>query len=198
MPSTWKGLVDLVSTFVGPTMGSAQGGTWLGLPPAAVPFAIFGLRTIDQTINTIRTLITVQGERRVAWVLGFTQSLLFITAVAGVLQSLIQPVNLLAYAAGYATGQVLGIGLESRVSRGHSILRVISATKAQAVVDTLRQEGWGVTELPGQGLGGTVGVILCAVPRKNITAAKKAILGIDASAFVTVQHVFLLGGGWRA
>ncbi len=198
MPSVWSGLGDAVNSVLSSLIGSAQATPWLGLPPAAVPIAIFGLRTVDQTINTVRTLITVQGERRLAWALGFIQSFLFITAIAGVLSSLTQPVNLLAYAAGYATGQVLGISLENRLARGHSVLRVISASKGQAVVDALRQQGWGVTELPGQGLDGTVGVILCTVPRKIIPSAKATILGIDTSAFVTVQHVYLLGGGWRA
>ncbi|MGA9193099.1 MAG: DUF5698 domain-containing protein [Anaerolineales bacterium] len=180
-----------------PGMSQAPAAGWLGLPPAAVPWVIFGLRALDQTLSTVRTLVTVQGERRLAWILGFIQSFLFITAIAGVLQSLTQPVNLAAYAAGYATGQVLGITLEGRMARGHSVLRVISAAKGQAVVDALRGRGWGVTELPGQGLDGTVGVILCTVPRKTVPSAKLTILGIDASAFVTVQHVYLLGGGWR-
>lgn len=191
-------LMEALHALVLPGLTRAQGAGWLGLPAAAVPWVIFGLRAADQTLSTIRTLVTVQGERRLAWVLGFVQSFLFITAVAGVLQSLTQPANLVGYAAGYATGQVLGINLENRLAHGHSVLRVVSAAKGQAVVDGLRQRGWGVTELPGQGLGGTVGVILCTVPRKLIPAATSAILGIDASAFVTVQHVALLGGGWRA
>lgn len=190
-------LLDELLPVVLPWIRGAQAAGWLGLPAAAVPWVIFGLRALDQTLSTVRTLVTVQGERRLAWMLGFIQSFLFITAIAGVLQSLSQPVNLLAYAGGYATGQALGITLEGRMARGHSVLRVISATKGQAVVDALRGRGWGVTELPGQGIGGTVGVILCAVPRKIIPSAKSTILAIDASAFVTVQHVYLLGGGWR-
>jgi uncharacterized protein YebE (UPF0316 family) len=190
-------ILNLLHAVILPHLGEAQTTGWLGLPAAAVPWVIFGLRAVDQTISTIRTLVTVQGERRLAWILGFLQSFLFISAVAGVLQSLTQPANLVAYAAGYAAGQVLGITLENRMARGHSVLRIISATKGQAVGDALRLQGWGVTELPGQGLEGTVGVVLCTVPRKTIPAAKSTILGIDASAFITVQHVFLLGGGWR-
>jgi uncharacterized protein YebE (UPF0316 family) len=195
---TWNSVLDLIRSVLVPSMSTAQGGGWLGLPAAAVPWVIFGLRAVDQTISTVRTLATVQGERRLAWALGFVQSFLFITAVAGVLSSLTQPVNLVAYAAGYASGQALGISLEGWMSRGHSVLRVISSGKGQAVVDALRDNGWGVTELPGQGLEGTVGVILCAVPRRRIRSAKSTILGIDPLAFVTVQHVRLLGGGWRA
>jgi uncharacterized protein YebE (UPF0316 family) len=198
MHSLWSAMGEVAHSVLFPLMQSSQATPWLGLPPAAVPFVIFGLRAVDQTINTVRTLITVQGERRMAWALGFIQSFLFITAIAGVLQSLTQPVNLVAYAAGYAAGQVLGITLEGQLARGHSVLRVISASKAQAVVKALRDQGWGVTELPGQGLDGTVGVILCTVPRKNVLSAKRTILGIDTSAFVTAQQVYLLGGGWRA
>jgi uncharacterized protein YebE (UPF0316 family) len=197
MHSTVSPLFVMLLSVVLPRMSQAQATGWLGLSAAAVPWVIFGLRALDQTLSTVRTLVTVQGERRLAWILGFIQSFLFISAIAGVLQSLTQPVNLVAFAAGYATGQVLGITLEGRMARGHSVLRVISATKGQAVVEALRGRGWGVTELPGQGLGGMVGVILCTVPRKIIPSAESTILAIDASAFVTVQHVYLLGGGWR-
>jgi uncharacterized protein YebE (UPF0316 family) len=191
-------IIDTLLRAALPQMNGAQGAGWLGLPAAVVPLVIFGLRSLDQTISTVRTLVIVQGERRLAWALGFLQSFLFITAVAGVLQSLTQPINLVAYAAGFATGQVLGISLEGRMARGHSVLRIVSSSKGQAVVDELRRQGWGVTELPGQGRAGTVGVVLCTVPRKHVPTAKSAILGVDSSAFVTVQHVYLLGGGWRA
>jgi uncharacterized protein YebE (UPF0316 family) len=170
---------------------------WLGLPAAALPWLIFGLRATDQTIATVRTLVTVLGERRLAWGLGFIQSLLFISAVSAVLGSLAAPINLAAYGAGYATGQVLGIMVENRLARGHSQLRIISPTRAQAIVDGLRQRGWGVTELPAQGMAGTVSVVLCTVPRRDGAAAQAVVLEADPQAFVSAQSVVLLGGGWQ-
>lgn len=195
-----EGLVHLLTGWlasVTAASGSNAAGTWLGLPPAFVPLAIFGLRTVDQTISTVRTLITVRGEPWMAWVLGFFQALLFITAVAGVLQNLASPLNLVAYAAGYASGQFLGITVEGKLAPGHSILRVISSGRGAAVVDSLRAGGWGVTELPGQGREGMVGLMICAVPRRQVEQAKAAVLSADEGAFVTVQNVRLLGGGWR-
>lgn len=197
MPTAWPLSSDLGSLLTAWWQGIGPLTPWLGLPAAAVPLLVFGLRAVDQTLSTVRTLVTVLGERRLAWVLGFLQSLLFISAVSAVLQSLAAPINLAAYAAGYATGQVLGILAENRLARGHSQLRIVSSTRVQAVVDGLRQRGWGVTEIPAQGMAGTVGVILCTVPRRDEAAARAAVLDADPQAFVSVQSVYLLSGGWQ-
>jgi uncharacterized protein YebE (UPF0316 family) len=174
------------------------GSTWLGIPQAWVPLAIFLLRCTGTTLSTLRLLAVVRGRKVMAWTLGFTQSLLFVTAISGVFAHLTNPLNILAFAAGMAGGNVLGIAIESKLAPGHSLLRILSPTRGEAIIQELRHQGHGVTELPGHGMMGTVSMILCFVPRRRIKAAKRLIMAADPKAFITSENVRELRGGWRS
>jgi uncharacterized protein YebE (UPF0316 family) len=155
--------------------------------PEAWLFAllIFALRVGDMSLDTLRVLFVVRGKRGVAWILGFFQSMLFVIAITSVLAHLDNPLNILGYAAGFATGNVLGMMIEERIAVGHIQLTIISISRGAAVCDALRIAGFGVTEIPGRGKNGTVSVILTSVFRKDVDRLETIILETDPEAFVT-------------
>lgn len=175
---------------------SSANQSWLTRLGPWLPLVIFGLRTTDQTLSTVRFLVTTQGRRALAWLLALVQSFVFLTAVGGVLGQLDNPLNLLAYAAGYGAGSVLGISIDRMLAPGHVILRIISSGRGAALVESLRGDGYGVTELPGQGQQGTVSLLLTAVPRRRVQTVQRSLTGIDPDAFVTAENVRVLNGGW--
>jgi uncharacterized protein YebE (UPF0316 family) len=170
---------------------------WGFIPSNLLPLLIFGLRTIDLTISTLRMLFVVRGRRAHAWILGLVQAFLFVAGIASVLGNLQDPLNLIAYAVGFATGNVLGMMIEARLAPGHSLLRITSAKRGNTLLETLHREGHGATEISGQGRLGTVSLILCYVPRRQIDRVKQTVVETDPEAFITVDHVRQLHGGWR-
>jgi uncharacterized protein YebE (UPF0316 family) len=169
--------------------------------PQAWLFAllIFCLRVGDMSLDTLRVLFVVRGKKGTAWVLGFFQSLLFVIAITSVLSQLDNPLNILGYAAGFATGNVLGMLIEERLAVGHIQLTIISMNRGAAVCDALRNSGFGVTEIPGRGKNGTVSVILTNVFRKDVDRLETIILETDPEAFVTKEDVRPMRRGfWRA
>jgi uncharacterized protein YebE (UPF0316 family) len=171
---------------------------WALVPPASAPLLIFVLRATAITFATLRELTVVRGGRLSAWSFGFVQSLLFVLAISGVLVYLENPLNLVAYATGFATGNFLGITLEARAAPGHSLVRIISSRRGNVVLEKLHRLGHGATEIAGHGGAGTVSVILCYVPRREIESTRKRISTWDPSAFIAVEHVRQLRGGWKA
>jgi uncharacterized protein YebE (UPF0316 family) len=160
---------------------------------------IFLLRVSDMTLDTLRTLFVIRGRKVVAWVLGFFQALIFVTAIASVLSTLDNTVNLIAYAAGFATGNVIGMLIEERLAVGYTHLRVISSRKGPALADRLRGEGYAVTEIPGRGKEGTVSLIDISVLRRNVLQVSRVVRDVDADAFITAEEVRPLRRGfWRA
>jgi uncharacterized protein YebE (UPF0316 family) len=67
---------------------------------------IFLLRVSDMTLDTLRVLMVMRGKKGIAWILGFFQSAIFILAISSVLTHLDNPLNIIGYAAGFATGDV--------------------------------------------------------------------------------------------
>ena len=175
----------------------AVGLDWGLIHPMIVPLLIFCLRTITLTLATLRMLTVVRGHRAIAWFLGILHSSLFVITIAGVLGNLQNPWNLIAYAAGLATGNVLGMTIEAKLAPGHSLLRITSARRGTAILESLHGYGHGATEYSGQGRSGTVSVILCYVPRRQVEQVKRQVVNTDPEAFVTVDHVRQLRGGWR-
>lgn len=168
------------------------------LPAWLVTLSIFLLRCTDTTLSTLRMLAVFRGRRGLAWILGFTGSLLFVLAIAAVLENLSHPLNALAYAAGFASGSFLGIMIEERLAAGHSLLRIVSPDRGSAVIEALRESGRGATELTGRSESGTVTTIYCYVPRREVSLAQSQISALDPVAYVTVENVRQLRGGWKA
>src|SRR5512139_725792 len=115
---------------------------------------IFALRVSDMSLDTLRVLFVMRGRKGTAWVLGFFQSAIFVVAITSVLSNLDNPLNIIGYAAGFATGNVVGMVIEERLAVGHTDLRVISSRRGAAIAERLRAEGYAVTEIPARGKDG--------------------------------------------
>lgn len=169
------------------------------IPIYLVSLLIFGLRVTDMTLDTLRVLFVIRGRKPLAWILGFFQSALWVIAITTVLGNLENWWNIVAYAGGFATGNVVGMLIEERLAIGHGHMRIISSRRGTAIADAVRQAGYAATEMAGRGKDGTVAVISCSVSRKDINALRSKVYGIDPEAFITVEEIRPLHRGfWRA
>ena len=160
---------------------------------------IFGLRVIDMSLDTLRVLFVMRGRKGLAWILGFFQSLVFIIAISSVLTNLGNVYNIIGYAAGFATGNVVGMKIEEKLAVGHSLLTIISSNRGAVIAETLRKAGYAVTEIPARGKDGTVTVLHCSVLRRDISTVDTIVLEADPNAFVTVEDMRPVRRGfWRA
>ena len=171
----------------------------LTFPVLLGALGIFALRVGDMTLDTIRVLFVVRGKKSVAWVLGFCQSLIFVIAISSVLTHLDNVYNIIGYAAGFATGNVIGMIIEGKIAIGHIQMTIISSNRGSAIAEKLRENGYGVTEIPARGRSGTVAFLSCSVLRKDFKEAETIVLEIDPDAFVTAEEVRPIRRGfWRA
>lgn len=160
---------------------------------------IFALRTLDVTLATLRMLMVLRGRKTQAWILGFLQAIVFILAIGAILADLNNLLNMAGYAAGFATGNVLGMAIEERLAIGHKHLRIISARRGAQLAGRLRDAGYAVTEVTGRGKDGTVTQLECTVRRRQASRVKQLIAQIDPDAMVTSQNVFTVWHGfWRS
>jgi uncharacterized protein YebE (UPF0316 family) len=171
----------------------------LAIPVALMPVIIFFLRVVDMSLDTLRVLFVIRGRKPLAWILGFFQSALWVVAITSVLNNLNNSWNLIGYAGGFATGNVVGMTIEELLAIGHGHMRVISSRRGNAISEAVRKSGYAVTELSGRGKDGTVTVINCSVRRRDIDSLQSLVYDIDPDAFVTVEDIRPLHRGfWRA
>ncbi|MEW5867986.1 MAG: DUF5698 domain-containing protein [Chloroflexota bacterium] len=160
---------------------------------------IFVLRVCDMSLDTMRVLVVMRGRKGAAWVLGFFQAAIFVMAISSVLKDLDNLLNVLGYAAGFATGNVVGMLIEERLAIGHAQLSIVSPRFGPAIAERMRQEGYAITEIPARGRDGTVSLLTCSVLRKNVDRVHDIVKQIDVSAFITAEDVRPVRRGlWRA
>lgn len=160
---------------------------------------IFVLRIIDMSMETLRMIFTMRDKNWLVWVIGFIRSVIFILVFASVLENMNNILNLVAYSAGFATGNVVGMWLEKRMAIGFAEVRVISSKWGSAIINILRERDFAVTEIPARGKDGAVTMLTCSVLRKNVPELKELVREVDEEAFITTEDVYSVRSGfWRA
>ena len=150
---------------------------------------IFGLRVLNMALDTLRMLFMLRGKKALSWVFGFIVSLLYVLLLTSVLSNLNNPMFILAYAAGFATGGVVGMWIEERLAIGFTNIQVISPRLGVVMAQKLRENGFAVTEIPARGKDGMVSMLSLSVRRKQVVEVEKIINEYDDGAFVTLEDV---------
>lgn len=91
-----------------------------------IPLLILLARVLDVSIGTLRIILLGKGYKKLAPMLGFVESFVWILAVSQIMQNLNNLYYYVAYAGGFATGTYLGMVLEEKLSLGYVIVRVIT------------------------------------------------------------------------
>ncbi|NLM29296.1 MAG: DUF2179 domain-containing protein [Methanomicrobiales archaeon] len=154
-----------------------------------VPIFIFFARICDVTIGTMRIIFVARGMKMIAPILGFVEVFIWIIAIGQIFQNLTNPLNYLAYAAGFGMGNYVGMLVEERLAMGLALIRVITQRDATNLIDYLRAAGYGVTVLDAQGRQGPGKVIFSVIKRKNIKDVENAIHEFTPKAFYSVEDI---------
>jgi uncharacterized protein YebE (UPF0316 family) len=159
---------------------------------------IFCARIVDVSLGTMRMLMVVRGKRYYAGLIGFFEVIIYITALGKIFDNLDNPLNLLFYAAGYATGNIVGSFIEEKLAVGILTIQVITMKAPLELTERLRAKGYGVTVLEGQGREGTRYILQIIMQRKNIPKLRKEIDLWDSDAFWTIFDARYTKGGVMA
>lgn len=160
------------------------------------PLLIFALRVIDVSMGTMRTLLVVRGRRVAAPLLSFFEILIWLVAAGAAIRSLSSPLHVVAYAGGFACGTAVGLWVEESLALGITTVQTFTRAEAGPLADRLREEGWGVTEVAGEGREGRVSILSTIVRRRHVSEVIAAIEEADPDAFVTVYDDTRIRRGW--
>ena len=148
---------------------------------------IFTLRLADQSLGTMRSLLVAKNKPLYAALIGLIESAIWIVAISQVVKDIDDPVLIGSYAAGFAAGTILGSYIERLVGVGNIVIRVFSPANSPSVAETLRDKGYGVTIIDGQGKDGPIKIYLCVIPRRRLKAVLDMIKEINPDSFITTD-----------
>jgi uncharacterized protein YebE (UPF0316 family) len=96
--------------------------------------------------------------------------------------------HILGYAAGFATGTMVGMTIERLLAYGLSQVRIVSQHGGVEIAEALRERGYGVTEVPGYGRDGGVEIVHSVVQRQHLADVVKIVDQWDDKAFDTLEE----------
>ena len=167
---------------------------------------IVGARILDVSLGTIRTIMVVQGRRRIAVFLGFFEVLIWVTVVSGVIAHIKeQPIYPIAYAIGFALGNYVGMTIEAKLAIGRQVVRVFTR-EGDMMAARLRDAGYRVTTFEGHGRDGPVQELFIEVVRRHASNVIAEARALDERCYYMVDDVRQASSpidegestGWRA
>jgi uncharacterized protein YebE (UPF0316 family) len=157
---------------------------------AVAAAVVFAARIVDVSLGTVRTISLIHGRIATAVILGFFEVLVWITVVAQVISGVSDsPVLLVAYAAGFAAGNGVGIVIERWLAMGVQMLQMISQAHGGEIAAAIRERGQAVTVFTGEGRDGPVRMLLTTCQRRRVPTVIREARSIDPEIFYVVEPV---------
>ncbi len=154
-----------------------------------IPLLVFFARVADVSLGTLRIIFISRGKRNIAPILGFVEVFIWITVVSQIVSHAHNIVAYLAYAAGFAAGNYVGMWIEDRLAIGTQVVRVIIQNNHALLTENLHNAGYGVTCVDGQGTTGPVKMVYTVVKRKDMARVMSIIHQTHPNAFITIEDL---------
>jgi len=154
-----------------------------------LPFLIFISRIMDVTIGTIRIVMVSKGQKFYAPLLGFFEILIWLLAISRIFENLDNWVCYIAYAAGFAAGNYIGLILEERLAMGIVKIQIITRKNASELIVNLKNAGYGITYHAAKGGTEEVSIIYSIIKRTEIQKVENIVKETNPKAFYSIEDV---------
>ncbi len=155
-----------------------------------LPLMIIGARITDVSIGTLRIIFVMRGSKYIAALLGFFEVFVWILVISRLMSQSTHLLHYIAYATGFAVGNLVGITIEERLAFGLQTVRVITMQGVDELLMALKDMGCGATLIPAFGItGGRTTIIFTTVPRDKVTAIMRLVEHHTPRAFISIEDV---------
>jgi len=154
-----------------------------------IPMFIFIARIFDVSIGTLRIILMNRGYKTFAPLLGFVEILIWVIAISKIMENLDNWVNYIFYAAGFATGNYVGMYIEEKLAIGKVGVRIVTKRGAEKLIKNIADQGFGITYIDAKGKYGDVHVIYSTCKRKRLNQLLDLIHEFNPKAFYTIEDI---------
>lgn len=160
---------------------------------------IFGCRILDVTFGTMRTILTVREKTKFAAMIGFCEVFIWYVIVKDAISSTGPVIAIaVAYAAGYAAGTFVGGLIARRFISGNVTVQVVTSTRNDALLHTVRDAGFAITVLNANESEFADGkyLIIATFDKRQLKQFEDLIKEKDPPAFIMVADTTSYLGGY--
>lgn len=157
--------------------------------PWLLPLVIFFGRICDVTLGTLRIIFVSKGEKRKAPIVGFFEVFIWVVVISQIFSHATSIIAYVAYAAGYAAGNYIGILVENKIAFGYQLFRIYTKKDGHLLAKAFNKEGIGSTFIKGEGVISEVDIIETVVSRKSAKQVVRILNEFDENAFYLIEDI---------
>lgn len=160
---------------------------------------IFFARILDVSLGTLRTVITVKGKSLYASLVGFIEIFVWFLIVKEALSTDETSIWIaISYSLGFATGTFIGSILSQKLITGNLSVQIITDKAYHDMVNTLRNEGYGVTvmNVEGKNKEEEKYMLFIEINNKSLNHLQHLVKKIDSDAFMVVNETKYVQNGY--
>lgn len=160
---------------------------------------VFLCRIVDVSLGTVRTIVTVKGKIGAASIIGFIEIFIwFVIVQAAISRGGISLWVALSYAGGFASGTYVGGIMANRFLKGILDIQIVTSSKNDRLVETIRDAGFGVSVLNvnSSEYGEEKYLLVIEIKSENLKKLQKIVYTIDPGAFVMARETKFIQNGF--
>ncbi len=159
---------------------------------------IFVAKIIEVAMATVRIMFVAKGEKIKASIIAFIEVGMWIVIVSAVLTGINEdPIRAVVYCAAFASGNYVGITIESKLALGlSSVQAIIKEGSGKELIESLRENGFGLTIIKGEGKENKKEILLIHLKRRKIKEAVEIIKSNKEDAVIIINEVKSVSGGF--
>lgn len=164
----------------------------------AVYVAILLAKIIEVSLMTVRMVLITKGERKIGAAIAFFEVLLWLFIVGTVLKDISSdPIKGIVYALGFSLGNYFGSKVEEKLGIGVSEIKaIVKEEHGPEVVSHLRDMGYAVTVVRGEGKNMARHILFMYVKRKRVAEVINELTSVQENAVITVSDTKPVYGGY--
>ena len=161
-------------------------------------FTIFISKVIENSLATLRLIVVANGKKLLGAFLQFAIALVWIVVTGMVVINLTKdPLKIVFFALGSFVGSYCGSLIEEKLAMGDSMLIGITKKDNEDILTSaIRDLGFAVTVLEGNGFKQTSSVLMIFVPRKKRNTVTRMIKNIDHKSMIVTEKIGIVHGGY--
>ena len=159
---------------------------------------IFAARIIDVSLGTLRTVFVVKGKTIEPFFIAFVEVLIWFVVAREALNTDGNMILIgISYAAGYATGTLIGSKLSKRFVKGLVGVQVVVKDDCEDLIVELRNKGFGVSiiKLKKDYDGKNKDMLYITINNDKLNELTEIIKNFDESAFMVVNEAKYVQNG---
>ncbi|NLN55804.1 MAG: DUF2179 domain-containing protein [Clostridiales bacterium] len=152
---------------------------------------IFFSRILDVSLGTVRTILTVRGNRRVSALIGFGEVMIWFLVVREALNTDEKSIFIaVAFAGGYASGTFIGGLIAKKLFPSNHLVQVITSSRDGELLKAIGDAGFPMTvaDVYGRDHLAEKYLLFIYIDGKYLDKLKGIIFEKDNNAFISVSE----------